>query len=784
MPASPRSQGRRRRPAKSKRSGRRPTPRSRARRLAGLGFRVLLVCFVLFGGYVGWLDMKVRDEFSGKLWSLPARIYARSLDLYAGMPLAADRFERELRLSGYHPASRVARSGSYRRRGREFEVRLREFQFWDRREPARRVRLTFDNRRLSGIQDPRHTDRPVSLVRLDPALIGRIYPHHHEDRVLTRLNDVPPNLIDGLIAVEDRRFHRHHGISPRAIARAILANARSGAVVQGGSTLTQQLAKNFFLSSERSVWRKLNEAIIALLLEYHYPKEAILEAYLNEVFLGQEGRRAIHGFGLAGWFYFGRPLAELELHEQALLVALVRGASYYNPRRHPKRARARRDLVLDIMARQRIIDSVTAARAKRTSLGIVKAPSPTRSPHPHFIELVRRQLHRDYRDADLRNEGLRIFTTLDPTLQRAVDEAVETRTASLERRRGGQRRLEAAVVVTAAGSGEVLALNGGRDGGRGGFNRALDALRPIGSLVKPAIYLTAVENSRRFTLATTISDAPVRVPVAGSRDWRPRNYDGRNHGELPLFRALAQSNNLAAVRLGLALGIDTVADSLRRLGVRRPFEPYPSMLLGALSLTPLEVAHLYQTIASGGFRMSLRAISAVTDVAGNPVARYGLEVKRAIAPASVRLVIAAMRQVMASGTGRDASRRLSSDYPVAGKTGTTDDLRDSWFAGFSPERLVVTWMGHDDNSSTGLTGASGALKLWTDVMQRLGKPGSTWPMPRGLVWRWIDANSGMSTDQHCAGSVRLPFLDGTAPDFRSCGLSRDGAQMSQRRMNG
>ena len=772
MPRKTRRRRRRSTTSRS-RSSRRPRQGRFARRLLGRG---LVLVTLAATGYVAWLDLHVRAQFEGRRWSVPARIYARPVELYPGMRLSGDDLEQELRAAGYQPSAAAGRAATYSRRGDSFRVHTRRFQFWDGEQAARQVRIRFNGRRVVGL---RANGAKQALMRLDPAIIGRIYPSHHEDRVLLRLEEVPAGLVAALLSVEDREFEHHHGVSPRAIARATFANLRAGAVVQGGSTLTQQLAKGYFLSGDRTWWRKLNDAVIALLLEAHYDKAEILEAYVNEVYLGQDGRRAIHGFGLAAQFYFGRDLDGLQLPELALLVAVVRGPSYYNPRRHPRRAVKRRNLVLEQMRELGIISASRARRAKSLPLGVTPA-SGASSRYPAFVDLVRRQLRRDYRDEDLRGEGLRIFTTLDLRTQRIAESALAKRIARLERNKGGGRGvLEGAIIVTAPQSGEALAVVGGRNRGRAGFNRALDAVRPVGSLIKPAVYLAALEQPRRYTLASRILDEPISIRTATGVPWQPKNYDDRVHGRISLYEALVKSYNLATVRLGMEVGLDRVTNSLQRLGVERPLDPFPSLLLGAAELSPVEVTQMYQTLAGGGFRVPLRAIREVTSARGKPLSRYPLSVQQAFEPGPVFLVVEAMRGVMREGTGRSARARMGAGMVMAGKTGTTDDLRDSWFAGFTEDLLAVVWLGHDDNAPAGLSGAKGALQVWIDMMKSLGPRSLTVQTPSGVEWAWTDLQRGLITETGCPGAVRFPYMRGSAPRRVRCGALRAAAPLAQ-----
>jgi len=722
----------------------------------------LLLLALLLSGYTLYLDLTVRAQFEGKRWSLPARVYARPLELYPGMKLRPEQLTTELAMLDYRDAGEPQDPGSYRRQNDEFTIMTRPFVFWDGAQPALQLRADFDGNHLRSLSDIKN-DKSVTLARLDPVLIGGIYPAHNEDRVLVRLNEIPHDLINGLIAVEDRKFYSHHGIDPRGIARALVTTLRGGGV-QGGSTLTQQLVKNFFLTPERTLRRKFTEMIMALLLEMHYSKGEILEAYANEIYLGQDGNRAIHGFGLASHFYFDKPLSRLDLPQAALLVALVRGPSYYDPRHHPERALARRNLVLQEMRDQQYVTQAQYAAARSTPLGVVeKAPEGT-SLYPAFVELVHRQLRRDYHEEDLRSEGLKIFTTLDPEVQLAAEHALTTRLTQLEKaRRLPPHSLEGAIVVTNTQSGEVQALVGGRDTRYEGFNRALDAQRPVGSLIKPAIYLTALERPDSYTLATLLDDSPLVWHVQGANDWEPRNYDKTFHGQVPLRTALANSYNVSTARLGLSLGVQNVIDNVHRLGVDSDLTPYASSLLGADSLSPMEVTQMYETLASGGFHVPLRAIREVLTAEGQPLQHFPLSVQQVVEPAPAYLVTSALQDVVREGTARGLDKYFSEDLHIAGKTGTTNDLRDSWFAGYTGDRLGVVWVGRDDNQPTNMTGASGAMTVWGAMMARLDPEPLVPPEPENIEQVSIDPATGLRADENCPGAVVLPFIRGSAP---------------------
>jgi penicillin-binding protein 1B len=761
---------------------RKTTSDRRKRRSAGLArrwiARLLALGFLsslLLGAYLIYLDHTVRVKFEGKRWAVPARVYGRPLELYPGAPVTPDQLVAELRHMGYRQVPYPKLAASWSRNAGRFLIRARDFRFWDSQEPGRFLDIRFAGERIERLAEV--SGGELALVRLEAPEIGSIYPAHNEDRVLVQRQELPDPLVQALIVMEDRTFYQHHGVDPRAIARAIWANLRAGGVVQGGSTLTQQLVKNFYLTRERSLWRKLNEAAMALLLEAHYDKEDILAAYANEIYLGQDGGRAIHGFGLASHFYFNRSLQELDLSQLALLVAQVRGPSYYDPRRHPQRAKERRDLVLRVMQEQGVITAKQATAAQQQPLG-VQQKGDGRGSYPAFMDLVRRQLHRDYREEDLTSEGLRIFTTLDPWAQQQAETAVAARLATLEKQHGlPGGKLESAAVLVDGESGEVRALVGGRSARYAGFNRALDAVRPIGSLVKPVVYLAALQQSDRYNLVTRLDDGPLSIAGREGERWVPENYDRSSHGQVPLHLALAKSYNLATVRLGMDLGLGTVAELLERLGINRPVNRVPAMLLGSLSLSPLEVAQLYQTFAAGGFYSPLRAIRGVQSSSGQPLQRYPLTVRQAVDAAPVYLLNRNLQEVVRSGTGRGLASYLDSSLNIAGKTGTTDELRDSWFAGFSGDKVAVVWVGRDDNQPAGLTGAAGALQVWGDMMRRMHPLPLSLLRPDSVETVWIDPGSGFKADEGCADALQYPFIAGSAPTVTAACAGRPGTSI-------
>ena len=741
----------------SSRNRRKRTPRRTGR---GAWIRRLLLLATGFGlAYVltafAILDHRVRTEFGQTQWRLPAHVYTQPLELYSGRDLDPEVLEDHLVAVGYRATSAPDQVGEYSRDGDRFRIHARAFRAAHGGEPRRRIEVDFAGGAIAGV---RAADGTATIARIEPERIGSVFPGRAEDRVLVRLEDVPERLVDALLAVEDQAFREHHGVRPSAIARAAIANLRAGRTVQGGSTITQQLAKNFFLSSEQTLARKFDEALMALSLEWHFDKDEILEAYLNEVYLGQDGPRSINGFGLGARYWFNRPLDELDLHEFALLVGMIRGPSYYDARARPERARRRRDVVLEAMVVAGAVDADAASVARAQPLDVAPRERVRLAGYPAYIDLVRRQLAAYYDEEDLRTEGLRVYTHLDPRAQAAAEAAVSGRLDALD---GGQD-LQGAAIIAEVNSGAVVAVVGDRAPRTAGFNRALDARRQVGSLAKSAVYLAALGQPQRYTLATLMDDAEFSVDLGGGDAWRPRNFDGEFPGEMALIDALAQSRNVATARLGMDIGLDAVGKALAALGVNPGRRLHPADLLGAFGRTPLEVAAMYQTLAAGGFDSPLSTIAEVHDAAGEPLARSPLRVRQALPTESVFLVNHALHEATRTGTAR-ALTSLLPGRAVAGKTGTTNDLRDSWFAGFDGRHVGVAWVGRDDNLPAGLTGSAGALPVWADMMRDLPAVPLQASGSGGIEWARVAPERGRSLPDHCTDARRLPFLAGSVP---------------------
>ncbi len=712
-----------------------------------------------------FIDWQVQRKFENHQWAIPAQVYARPLELYEGLPINIAQLEQELKALNYRFGRLPEKPGEAEMRGKWITVYSRGFTFADGVEPAKMLRFGLSEGRVVNLQErtPSGDWQPLGIYRLEPQQIGGIYPAHGEDRILVKLEDIPVALGTALIAVEDKDFNEHFGLSPKAILRAALANLKAGSIVQGGSTLTQQLVKNLYLSQERNLWRKVQEALMTLSLELHYSKAKILETYINEVYLGQSGPRAIHGFALAANYYFGRSLQQLDTHEIALLVGMVKGASYYNPWRHPKRAKARRDLVLDIMQDAGLLTNSEGTRYRAKPLGIQDREDVSQYAYPAFIDLIQRQLREDYREEDLSSEGLQVYTTLAPSVQWAAEQSLSTTLNKLESGYRLQKDgLQGALVVTDTSGGEVLALVGDRNPRYAGFNRALDARRQAGSLFKPAVYLAALQTGR-YNLASMLDDGPVSVGMAGESVWEPQNFDHLTHANVLFYQGLAHSYNQATAHLGLEVGIGEVTDTLRAMGLNDDVPQLPSVFLGAKSVSPLQISQIYHTLATGGSYTPLRAIRSVHTRDGQTLKRYPLNSEQRLPRQQVYLLNYALQAVMHEGTGKGAYRYLPSNLALAGKTGTTNDQRDSWFVGFSGSHLATVWVGRDDNGKTPLTGSSGALPTWAQLMQRIETDSLVVPAPDGISYDWIDASSGRLTGEFCENARWVPFIDDQKP---------------------
>ena len=736
----------------------RKKPKS-ARRRQRRHYRLVaaLVLLAAFAVYLGYLNHLINGRFEGDTWAIPSRVFARAQELYPTLALTREQLIYELELSSYLAVKSEPIPGQYRLLGESLEVHARPFDFGTQYQQARLVQIFFEGGRISGLIDS-NSSQDLELFRLPPVILGSYYPDNDEDRLLLAEDEVPERLIDALIAVEDRQFFQHWGLSPMAIVRALLANLKAGRAVQGGSTLTQQLAKNLFLTPEKTLLRKINEAFMALILEIRFSKRAIITAYVNEVFVLQQKRIAIHGFAQASRMLFRRSVDSLETQHLALLVGMVKGPSRYNPFTSPDTATSRRNLVLKIMFEQGLLDEQEYASAAGTPLGIVEK-LPGINPFPAYLDLVKRQLQASYSSAELARRGLRVFTAFDPLLQRNLE-------LGLARGLGrfNQPDLQVAVIIADYLNGDIQALVGDRTTDFPGFNRALMAQRPIGSLIKPLLLYSLLGDS--LTLASKVKDEPIRIQQSDGKIWEPRNYDRELHGEMSLYEAFVHSYNLPFVQLGVAGGLEALADDLARIQLLKHDVVYPSMLLGTTSMSAFEVSQMYQVIANNGYFTPLTTIRSVTDHDNQTLERVPLESHKLFDQGRMIQVQRAMIGVTENGTAGYLAERFPAQT-LAGKTGTTNEARDSWFAGFSSRLLTVVWLGRDDNGPINLTGSSGALKVWSDIMDLQGFESFKISRDDSLSWHHINPANGGITRKSCEISVLLPFPEDQVPTARS-----------------
>ncbi|MGY5773462.1 penicillin-binding protein 1B [Vibrio antiquarius] len=723
---------------------------------------VALAAVLLFVGI--YLDSVVKERFEGQLFELPTVVYARILNLNPGENITIQELRNELDVLNYRKVSQPRYPGEYSSSSTRIELIRRPFEFADGPEPDRHVMLHFSDSGLQRIQSL-ESRGDLGYLRLEPKMLGMLEKDQDEQRLFLRRDQFPEILVDALLATEDRNFYQHDGVSPLAIARAMVANIKAGRTVQGGSTLTQQLAKNLFLTRDKTLWRKVREAYIALILDYRYSKDRILEAYLNEVYLGQSGGEAIHGFGLASRYYFGQPIQELRIDQLAMLVGMVKGPSYYNPIRYPERTKERRDLVLRLLMQQNMLTSEQYEQAVSRSLDTQSKPR-IASRQPAYFQQLSIELKEKVGERFKAETGLRVFTSLDPVSQSKMEQAIAKKIPELVKR--GGKELEAAAVAVDRHSGEIRAMVGGKRVGYEGFNRALNASRPIGSLVKPAIYLTALEQPEKYNLGTTLHDTPLSLKSSKGNVWTPRNYDRKYRGDVPLYIALAKSLNVPTVRLGMALGIPEVSDTLERLGVNKDeIRPVPSMFLGSFSLTPFEVAQMYQTLTNSGKRAKLTALRSVMDMEGNVLYQSLPRSSRAVDEQAAWLTTYAMKQGVAQGTGRF----LQSQFgwaALAGKTGTSNDNRDSWFVGVDGREVTTIWLGRDDNKPVHLTGSSGALRVYAEYLKQRIPERLELPWPREITTLGFKPTSDGGLEMNCRSDYKLPVWDKTGQIKQQC----------------
>ena len=700
------------------------------------------VLTVFYGGYLDW---QIRSKMDGQIWRLPAEVYSRIESVKISDNLAFDEVIQILLDNEYRQTTMVAAPGDFKLEDDTIVVLRRAFPFPDKPEPQRVLRLRFVDNKLNRIEDLVAV-KAIDEFRLAPKLIAMLE-SDNEDRLAIPLQNYPRLLIDALILTEDRRFYDHHGINPVGIIRALITNIRAGQTVQGGSTLTQQLVKNLFLSSERTITRKANEALMSLLLDWRYDKNRILETYLNEIYLGQNGDTQIHGFELASQFYFGRSIREISLDQIALLVGMVKGPSLYNPWRNPQNALERRNVVLKLMLEHKMIGDELYQLLSQRPLGVQQKGQISRK-YPSFIQTLQADLRRELGEHKISSLlGARIFTTMDLKQQAQAENAVVNTVSQLQLKTKNPY-LEGAMIVADYRVGEIRAVVGGLQTQYAGFNRALMAKRQIGSLVKPSIYLTALSNPEQFRLNTPINNQPITINVKGSPPWQPRNYDKKYSGSVMLMDALARSLNIPTVNIGMKVGLSKVIDTQKAMGWDNVEIPkVPAMLLGAYTISPYDVTKLYQTIANQGGRIELTTVDTIADRQGNIIYQHDKTAKQVVPQEAAFQTLFAMQQTVERGTARSLQNDYA-DLRLAGKTGTTNDARDTWFVGIDGKNISTVWLGRDDNGETKLTGASGALQIYKDYLSHTYIEKLKLNKPANMKWVGITQHGSWDCDSN------------------------------------
>ena len=713
---------------------------------------IVVVAFITF--YAIYLDGKIRAKMDGKTWELPAEVYARIESISIDDNLTLEQVKTALLDNGYRQVSQIATPGDFKIEDDTLVMLRRAFAFPETPEAQRVLRLRFTQDKLSHIEDLVQ-GKLVESFRLDPKLIAMLHSDSDEERQALRLQQYPYFLIQALLLTEDKRFYQHDGISPMGIARALMANYQAGRTVQGASTLTQQLVKNIFLSSEKSLSRKVNEALMSLILDYRYDKNRILETYLNEIYLGQNGSYQVHGLALASQFYFGRPIQEITPSQMALLVGMVKGPSLYNPWRSPQAAMDRRNVVLKLLEENGAITSDEYQFLVKQPLGVKEKGSIYRQ-QPAFMQVLSQDLKNELGENKVAQlSGAKIFTTLDRKQQRSAEQAVINGLEELEATDKRIKDLQSAIVVAEYKTGKVRAVVGDRLTQFAGFNRALQSRRQIGSLVKPSIYAIALSDPKNFRLNTPINNKPITIQVKGSAPWTPKNYDKRFSGSVMLMDALVRSLNIPTVNIGMKIGLKKVIAKQKEMGWDNVDIPtYPSMLLGAYSISPYDVTKSYQVLANSGLKTPLTTIESITAFDGSQIYQRDIEEvsEQVLPPEAAIQTLYAMQQVVERGTARSLQNEFA-HLKLAGKTGTTNNARDTWFVGVDGENVTTVWLGKDNNSDTYLTGSSGALYVYKAYLHRASP--TVFRLPKSANLQWVGIN-GFGTI-NCDPNRQIPM---------------------------
>lgn len=722
-------------------------------------FLVVLIIFIFYGLY---LYFKISQLINGKVWNFPVSIYGRVVNLEPGDLYSQKEILELLKNSMYRKVDNVMLPGEYRVENNSIEFIRRSFDFPDIKEGEFHTKLFFNKDSLVEIKNIENS-RNFSFFRLEPKLITMLKSEEKENRIFISRYKYPDILIKTLLAIEDKYFYDHSGINISSIARAFLVNTVAGRTVQGGSTLTQQLIKNLFLTNTRSIWRKMNEIYMALILDWFYTKDRILELYLNEVYLGQDGNEQIRGFPLASLYYFGRPIDELNLDQYALLVGMVKGASLYNPWTRPISALNRRNIVLLSLYNQKYITKKIYNNLFKRSLN-VQSRGNVISPHPDFVQLVCTELKKKMNIKIKNISGIKIFTTLDAMSQNALEKSVKVGMPILKQKKR-LKDLEIAMIVLDRFTGEVQALIGSSKPEFHGYNRALQARRSIGSLSKVVTYLTALSESNKYHLNTWISNYPISIKLDNGKYWMPKNNNNHYSGQVMLADALINSINVPSVNLSMDIGLKNIVDSWLKFGIsREKISFFPSISLGAINLTPIEIAQIFQVIASGGNKSLLSSVRTVISNNGKVLYQSLPQSKHIASTEASYLILRTMQEVVSHGTAKLLGKTFK-DVFLAGKTGTTNNLVDSWFVGIDGKQIVITWIGRDNNKSTKLYGSSGAMQIYKKYLEYQHPIPLVLELPKNIHIFYVDKFGKLFCKENDKHKRKLPIWSIKTDEF-------------------
>lgn len=718
------------------------------------------------------LDRMIEAKFDRvQKWALPSRVFSDAEYLYPGININERKILSKLDRLGYrNMGATISGPGDYSISDDRLEIYLHDFSYPDEPFKGSPIKISTASGIINAISNM-DSGEALDLVRLEPEKIATIFDDKMEDRTVVKLDEVPELLKQAIIVIEDERFYTHSGIDPIGIMRAIVNNLKSGRFVQGASTLTQQLVKNYFLYPEKTLARKANEALIAYRIEKTHTKDEIFEAYLNEIYLGQRGAASISGVAEASRFYFAKNVDQLTLGECAMLAGMIKWPSEYNPIAKPDSAKERRDFVLSKMLEAGRIQQEQYGTAKLEQVVTPKF-SPRIASAPYFVEFVKRQLSDLYPQEILQSKGLSIFTTLDVLAQESAEKtmteeltALETKNAAiLPKDHAGQ--LQGCLVAIQPSTGFVRALVGGRDYASSQFDRCTQAKRQPGSTFKPFVYLASLDprrSAKQFTPASLLEDRAFEVE-AGGQKWSPQNYDRKEHGIVTLRRALENSLNIATAKLAIEAGLENVIQTARDAGISSPLEAVPSLALGAFELFPIELAAAYTIFPNGGILAQPISIINVMTKEGTVLEKKPLKMKRAFDADPVYLTTNIMKGVIERGTATSV-RALGYLAIAAGKTGTTSNYKDAWFVGFTPNLLALTWVGYDDNAEMKMSGGRAAIPIWARFM-RESHPngGGDFTGSPGVILVKVDPITGGLVGSKCPEGRYEAFIEGTEPE--------------------